>query len=85
VSFVNKELFRFLQNCSKLRFQNEYKKVVIALRVVQFWSEIKLVITNLSFPLRGQIALHSVQLPSLMLLAPERQLILIMSKITQSF
>ena len=30
------------------RFQNECNKVVIALRVVQFWSEIKLVITNRS-------------------------------------
>ena len=28
------------------RFQNECNKVEIALRVVQFWSEIKLVITN---------------------------------------
>ena len=27
-------------------FQNECNKVEIALRVVQFWSEIKLVITN---------------------------------------
>ena len=31
---------------SCFRFQNEYNKVEIALRVVQFWSEIKLVITN---------------------------------------
>ena len=28
------------------RFQNECNKVEIALRVVQFWSEVKLVITN---------------------------------------
>ena len=28
------------------RFQNEYDKVEIAHRVVQFWSEIKLAITN---------------------------------------
>ena len=28
------------------RFENEYNKVEIALRVVQFWSEIKRVITN---------------------------------------
>jgi hypothetical protein len=28
--------------------ENEYNKVVIELRVVQFWSEIKLVITNLN-------------------------------------
>jgi hypothetical protein len=33
-----------LQKC--LRFQNEYNKVEIELRVVQFWTEIKLVITN---------------------------------------
>ena len=32
--------------CSSCRFQNECNKVEIALRVVQFWSEIKLVITN---------------------------------------
>ena len=59
---------------SKLRFQNEYNKVVIALRVGQFWSEIKLVITNRTPATRScdfvitrlisdQIALHSVQLP----------------------
>ena len=29
-----------------LRFQNEYNKVENALRVVQFWSEIKLVFAN---------------------------------------
>jgi hypothetical protein len=29
-----------------LRFQNEYNKVEIERRVVQFWTEIKLVITN---------------------------------------
>ena len=58
------------------RFQNECNKVEIALRVVQFWSEIKLVITNCSPASRScdfvitrlvsdQIALHSVQLPLL--------------------
>ena len=58
------------------RFQNECNKVDIALRVVQFWSEIKLVITNRTLALRScdfvitrlisdQIALHSVQLPLL--------------------
>ena len=31
---------------ASLRFQNEYNKVEIELRVVQFWTEIKLVITN---------------------------------------
>ena len=54
------------------RFQNECNKVEIALRVVQFWSEIKLVITNRTPASRScdfvitrlisdQIALHSVQ------------------------
>ena len=56
------------------RFQNECNKVEIALRVVQFWSEVKLVITNRTPASRScdfvitrlisdQIALHSVQLP----------------------
>ena len=56
------------------RFQNECNKVEIALCVVQFWFEIKLVITNRTPALRSwdflitrlisdQIALHSVQLP----------------------
>ena len=55
------------------RFQNECNKVEIALRVVQFWSEIKLVIANRTPASRScdfvitrlisdQIALHSVQL-----------------------
>ena len=39
-----------------MRFQSGCNKVVIELRVVQFWSEIILVISD-------QIALHSVQLP----------------------
>ena len=58
------------------RFQNECNKVEIALRVVQFWSEIKLVITNrtpallscnfvITRLISDQIALHSVQLPLL--------------------
>jgi hypothetical protein len=57
-----------------LKFQNEYNKVEIELRVVQFWTEIKLVITNRTPASRScdfvitrlisvQIALHSVQLP----------------------
>ena len=61
---------------SCFRFQNECNKVEIALRVVQFWSEIKLVITNRTPASRScdfvitrlisdQIALHSVQLPLL--------------------
>ena len=58
------------------RFQNECNKVEIALCVVQFWSEIKLVITNRTLASRlcdfvitrlisNQIALYSVQLPLL--------------------
>jgi hypothetical protein len=54
--------------------RNEYNKVEIELRVVQFWTEIKLVITNSTPASRScdfvitrlisvQIALHSVQLP----------------------
>ena len=73
VSFANKNVSSF-QKC--LRFQNEYNKVEIALRVVQFWSEFKLVITNRTPASRScdfvitrlisdQIALHSVQLPLL--------------------
>ena len=61
---------------SCFRFQNECNKVEIALRVVQFWSEIKLVITNrtsaswscdfvITRLISDQIALHSVQLPLL--------------------
>ena len=57
-----------------MRFQNECNKVVIELRVVQFWSEIILVISNRARAARSfdfeitrmisdQIALHSVQLP----------------------
>ena len=61
-------------NVPACRFPNECNKVEIALRVVQFWSEIKLVITNRTPASRScdfvitrlisdQIALHSVQLP----------------------
>ena len=61
---------------SCFRFQNEYNKVEITLRVVQFWSEIKLVITNRTPASRScdfvitrlisdQIALHKVKLPLL--------------------
>jgi len=57
-----------------VRFQNESNKVAIELRVVQFWSEIILVISNRTRATRSfdfeitrmisdQIALHSVQLP----------------------
>ena len=57
-----------------LKFQNEYNKVEIELRVVQFWTEIKLVITNRTPASRScdfvitrlisvQIARHEVQLP----------------------
>ena len=57
-----------------MRFQNGFNKVVIELLVVQFWSEIILVISNRTRAARSfdfeitrmisdQIALHSVQLP----------------------
>ena len=58
-----------------MRFQNGCNKVAIELRVVQFWSEIILVISNRTRAARSfdfdfdfdlisdQIALHSVQLP----------------------
>ena len=58
-------------NVTACRFQNECNKVETALPVVQFWSEIKLVITNRTPASRStrlisdQIALHSVQLPLL--------------------
>ena len=59
-------------------FQNEYNKVEIELRVVQFWTEIKLVITNRTPASRSgdfvitrlisvKIALHSVQSPLLII------------------
>jgi hypothetical protein len=40
VSFANKNVSGLQKY---LRFQNEYNKVEIELRVVQFWTEIKLV------------------------------------------
>ena len=43
---------------SCFRFQNEYNKVEIALCVVQFWSEIKCVITKSHDREAGVIALH---------------------------
>ena len=59
-----------------MRFQNGSNKVAIELRVVQFWSEIILVISNQTRAVRSfdfeitrmisdQIALHSVRLPLL--------------------
>ena len=71
VSFANKNVSGLQKY---LRFQNEYNKVEIELRVVQFWTEIKLVITNRTPASRScdfvitrlisvQIALHPVQLP----------------------
>ena len=48
-----------------MRFQNGCNKVAIELRVVQFWSEIILVISNdfeITCKVSSQIALHSVQL-----------------------
>ena len=73
MSFANKDVSDLQKY---LRFQNEYKKVEIELRVVQFWTEIKLLITNRTPASRScdfvitrlisvQIALHSVQLPLL--------------------
>jgi hypothetical protein len=70
VSFANKNV-SVLQKY--LKFQNEYNKVEIELRVVQFWTEMKLVITNRTPASRScdfvitrlisvQIPLHSVQL-----------------------
>ena len=57
-----------------MRFQNGSNKVAIELRVVQFWSEIILVISNrtritrsfdfeITRMISDQIVLHSVQLP----------------------
>ena len=48
-----------------MRFQNGSNKVAIELRVVQFWSEIILAISNFEITrmISDQIALHSVQLP----------------------
>jgi hypothetical protein len=43
VSFANKNVSSLQKY---LRFQNKYNKVEIELRVVQFWTEIKHVITN---------------------------------------
>ena len=74
VCLLQTKTFPVLQKC--LRFQNEYNKVEIELRVVQFWTEIKLVITNRTPASRScdfvitrlisvLIALHSVQLPLL--------------------
>ena len=49
-----------------MRFQNGCSKVAIELRVVPFWSEIILVISNqIMCMISVQIALHSVQLPLL--------------------
>ena len=45
VSFANKNVSGLQKY---LRFQNEYNKVEIELCVVQFWTEMKLVITNRS-------------------------------------
>ena len=57
-----------------MRFQNGCNKVATELRVVEFWSEIMLVISNqtravhsfnfeITHMISDQIALHSVQLP----------------------
>ena len=47
-----------------LRFQNGCNKVVMELRVVQFWSEIILILWKIYAYDFRQIALHSVQLSS---------------------
>ncbi len=71
--FVNKDTIS-VYRLKCLRFQNEYNKMEIALRVGKFWSEMKLLITNRTPATRScdfvitrlisdQIALHSVQLP----------------------
>ena len=63
-----------------MRFKNASNKVVIELRVVQFWSEIILVISNRTRAARSfdfeitrmisdQIAPHSFQLPLSIVLA----------------
>ena len=70
-----------------MKFQNGCNKVVIELRVVQFWSEIILMISNQTRVARSfdfeitrmisdQITLHSVQLP---LLIRQRPLLVINS------
>ena len=62
--------------CIFLRFQNGCNKVAIELWVMQFWSEIILVISNqtacsfdfeIMHVISDQIALHSVQLPLLII------------------
>ena len=66
-----------------MRFQNGINEVAIELRVVQFWSEIILVISNRTRAARSfnfeitrmisdQIALHSVQLPLFIISCPTR-------------
>jgi len=76
-AFFNKPATRTIRQKSKkniVRFQNGSNEVAIELRVVQFWSEIILVISNRTCAQRefdfqitrmisDQIALHSVQLP----------------------
>ena len=68
-----------------MRFQNGTNKVVIELRVVQFWSEIILVISNRTRAVRSfhfeimlmisdQIALHAVQLPLLIYKIAQRNI-----------
>jgi hypothetical protein len=51
VCLLQTKTFPVYKKC--LRFQNEYNKVEIELRVVQFWTEIKLVITNRTPALRS--------------------------------
>ena len=58
--------FATLTLCKKcFRFQNEYTRVGIALRVVQFWSEIKRVITKIIYKLRWYLGYTISTLPHL--------------------
>jgi hypothetical protein len=57
VIFWKNVLEKFWKFFNLLYGYNGYNKVVIEIRVVQLWSEIKLTITN---PITDQIALHSV-------------------------
>ena len=79
-----------------MRFQNGSNKVVIELRVVQFWSEIILVISNRTRAARSfdfeitrmisdQIALHSVRLPLLIPVFKYKQNYIVLLKLTVKF
>ena len=74
MNLISKQLSTALPSPVFERFQNGCNKVVIEPRVVQFWSKIRLVISNrtraarsfnfeITHMISAQIALHSVQLP----------------------